>query len=188
MHKKLFALAFAVAIAALTGCATTTTARPAVIEPPPPMAAMPPGYVPGAVPAMVPGMVPPPRPETISGPPQNWAWIHTPPMGCDQGPNSLAIANDTDYFTRIVLDGEDLQVRGAYGMLPMVPPNSVVYVCLSHTGEHTLSGVMYVLRYGVPQELTGDRGTFTYRGPFGNATHPSGRNEFHINTATLVLM
>ncbi len=186
MNTKLFALAFAVAVAALTGCATTTTARPAVSDPlPPPIAAVPPGYMAAPV---VPGMVPPPRPEPLQGPPQSWAWLHTPPMGCDQGPNSLAIANDTDYFARIVLDGEDLQVRGAYGTLPMVPPNSVVFVCLAHTGEHTLGGVMYVTRYGVPQELLGDRNRFEYRGPFGNASHPSGRNEFHINVATLVLM
>lgn len=183
MNKMLFA--FVVSIAMVTGCATPMTARPSAAPPPaympPPYAAMPPGVAPGMP-------VPPARPEAMMGPPQSWAWLHTPPMGCDQGPNSLAIANDTDYFARIMLDGEELQVRGAYGMLPNVPPNSVVYVCLNSTGEHTLAGVMYTLRFGVPQELSGNQGTFEYRGPFGNASHPSGRNEFHINTATLILM
>ncbi|HSD12702.1 MAG TPA: hypothetical protein VLC10_04035 [Patescibacteria group bacterium] len=185
MNKMLFVLA--VAFAALTGCATTTTARPAVSDPPPP-AFMPPS---GPQYAMPPGTaaampVPPARPESMMGPPQNWAWLHTPPYGCERGPNALMIANDTEYFMRIVLDGEDLIVRGAAGVFPEIPPHAAAYVCLAHLEEHTISGVAYTLRYGVAQEMPGPNGRFNITRRYGAVVRASGRHELHINRGLLL--
>lgn len=182
MNKMLFVAL--VAIAALAGCATTTSpvaSRPTVM---PPAEVVPPAGPVYAGPAMP---VPPPRPETMMGPPQNMAWMHTPPMGCDRGPNSLLIQNDTGFHMRVVLDGEDLLIRGASGMFPTVPPYSGVYVCLAHTGMHTISGVGYTLRYGVPQEVEGDAGRFTWSGSFGSGVSSSGRHVYNINAAILNL-
>lgn len=184
MNKMIMALMLTV-LAALTGCATSTTARVSTSPMPPPPVAMAPVGSPVAV--MPPSPVPPPRPETMMGPPQNWGWIHTPPMGCDRGPNSLAIANDTDYYMRIIIDGEDLLARGAHGTFPELPPRTVAYVCLAHTGVHSIAGVAYTLRYGVPQEVEGDNGRFRVQKSFGVGTLASGRHELHINTALLML-
>lgn len=185
MTKMIVALMLTT-LAALTGCGTMTSARPMSSPmPPPPVAApMPVGPAVGGMPG---APVPPPRPETMMGPPQNWGWIHTPPMGCDRGPNSLAIANDTDYYMRIIIDGEDLLARGAYGTFPELPPRTVAYVCLAHTGVHSIAGVAYTLRYGVPQEVEGDNGRFRVQKSFGVGTLSSGRHELHINTALLML-
>ncbi|HTK05174.1 MAG TPA: hypothetical protein VL500_06310 [Candidatus Eisenbacteria bacterium] len=187
MNKMMLAVAFAL-IAVLGGCATTTTARPMAVQPPPPPvdpALMAPQYA--AVPGPV-SPVPPPRPEAMMGPPQSWAWLHTPPYGCDSGPNALAIANDTDKHMRVVLDGEELQVRGAYGILPTLPPRTVAYVCLAHTGTHSLSGIAYSLRFGQLQEIEGIYGRFDYRGPLAGEPQPNGSVSFHINSVTLNLM
>lgn len=188
MKKMMLAVAF-VSLAVLGGCATTTTPRPTVVSPPPP--AVDPAYAQayGVPPAVGPvSPVPPPRPESMMGPPQSWAWLHTAPLGCNSGPHSLMIANDTTHHMRVVLDGEDLQVRGAYGVLPTLPPNSAVYVCLSHLGTHSLSGVAYSLRFGQLQEIEGDPGSFNFRGPLAGEPQPNGSVRFRINVATLNLM
>ncbi|MEY4744627.1 MAG: hypothetical protein RL272_572 [Candidatus Parcubacteria bacterium] len=180
MHKML--LVVIVSIAALNaGCATTAAAGPGVVDQPPAVVS-PPAAVPYGMP------VPPPRPEAMMGPPQSWAWLYTPPMGCDRGPNSLAIANDTDYYVRVVLDGEDLQVRAANGMFPNLPPHTVAYVCLSHLGLHSVSGIAYTLRYGVPQEVPGNNGRFDWHDTDFGGVHSSGRREFHINADVLFFM
>lgn len=188
MQKKMLLAVVIAAFAVLEGCATTTTSRPQVVTPPPPpvdpMMAQP--YGPPVAGPVSP--VPPPRPEAMMGPPQSWAWMHTPPLGCDSGPSSLMIANDTQYHMRVVLDGEDLQVRGAYGIMPTLPPGAAAYVCLAHTGAHTLSGVAFSVRYGQLQEVEGEYGRFTYRGPLDGETQGNGSHQFHINRATLNLM
>ncbi|HTM68497.1 MAG TPA: hypothetical protein VL426_04300 [Candidatus Binatia bacterium] len=186
MNKMMLAVVIAVAV--LAGCATTTTPRPALVTPPP--APVDPAYMQQYAPPLAgpASPVPPPRPEMMMGPPQSWAWLHTPPMGCDSGPNSLMIANDTDYHMHVVLDGEDLQIRGAYGILPTLPPRAAVYVCLAHNGEHTLSGIAFTVRYGQMQEIPGEYGRFDFRGPLAGETQANGSHQFHINRATLNLM
>jgi len=185
MNKMMLSVVLA-SLAVLGGCATTTAPRPAVVTTPPPaeVGMMPQGPALGGPVSSV----PPPRPEAMMGPPQNWAWLHSAPLGCNNGPHSLMIANDTPNHMRVVLDGEDLQVRGAYGVLPTLPPRTAVHVCLAHLGEHTLSGVVYSLRYGQLQEMEGDRGRFDFHGPLAGEPQPNGSVQFHINAATLALM
>ena len=183
MHKMLFVSL--VAVAAFTGCATTAPVVARPTTPPVATSPVPPDGPRFAGPAMP---VPPARPETMMGPPQNMAWLHTPPYGCERGPNSLAISNDTDLHMRVVLDGEDLLIRGASGMLPTLPPGSTVYVCLAYMGTHTIAGVAYTLRYGVPQEISGESGRFMWTHDFaGPSSLSSGRHEYHINVAVLNL-
>lgn len=185
MNKMMLAVLFA-AFSVLTGCATTTSAGGSATSPMPPPAAvapMPAGPV-VAMPAMP---VPPARPESMMGPPQNWAWLGTPPYGCERGPNAIMIANETRYFLRLVLDGEDVLVRGSRGMFPELPPGASAFLCLSHTGVHTLQGVAFTLRYGVPQEVEGDNGRFSIVQSWGTGTWSSGRHEVHVSEATLIL-
>lgn len=177
MHKLLFTLMFAT-FAFLTGCATTTSPMGGSVMPSPPPAAAIPG---GPAVAMPMGPIPPARPEAMMGPPQNWGWLHTPPMGCDRGPNSLALQNNTDFYVRVVVDGEGLMVRGASGVFPELPPRTTVYVCLSHTGIHSIAGVAYTLRYGVPQEVVGDAGRFTVERSFGSSVGHRGRHLMRID-------
>jgi len=96
--------------------------------------------------------VPPARPAP-GGPPQSFAWLHTPPMGCEEGVFSLEIRNSSDSFLAVLIDGEELEVRGARGMLPHLPPDSSAYICLESLGEHTLAAVSYVPRFGELQEV-----------------------------------
>jgi hypothetical protein len=184
MNKMILAVLVA-AFSVLTGCATSATSRPAMSPMPPPVAAAP--MPAGPMVAMPAAPVPPARPESMMGPPQNWGWLHTPPYGCERGPNSLMIANETRYFIRLVLDGEDVLIRGAQGMFPELPPGATAFVCLSHTGIHTLQGVAFTLRYGVPQEVVGDNGRFSIVQSWGTGVWSSGRHELHVGEATLIL-
>lgn len=184
MHKMILAVLFA-AFAALTGCATTTSARPATLPMPPPPVAAPMPVGPSVAMPMAP--IPPARPEMMMGPPQSWAWLSTPPYGCERGPNSLMIANETRYFMRLVLDGEDVLVRGSRGVFPELPPGATAFLCLSHTGVHTLQGVAFALRYGVPQEIEGEHGRFRIMQSWGTGTWSSGWHEVHVTDATLIL-
>lgn len=172
--------------AVLTGCATTTTARPMATEPLPPPAFVPPGPQYGPAPVVT-APVPPGRPETTMGPPQSWAWLHSPPHGCERGPFSLAIINGTDYFMQVSLDGEDLQIRGSGGVLPHLPPGAIAYVCLAHLENHTINGVAFAPRYGTLYEVPGDNGRFTATVRFGTPPNASGRNEFPIHAALMIL-
>ncbi|KPJ84827.1 hypothetical protein AMJ57_05305 [Parcubacteria bacterium SG8_24] len=101
---------------------------------------------------LAPTMPPPAKPRPL-GPPQHWAWMHTPPQGCSSGILSLEIENFTGYYLKLFLDGEELTVRGAQGVLPHLPPRETVYVCLSGTGHHTFRGIAFQNRYGVLQEV-----------------------------------
>ena len=186
--KKMMLMVVIAALATLTGCATTTAPRPQVVSPPPPpVAPMDPSmaqqYGPGPV-----SSVPPARPETMWGPPQNWAWMHSPPVGCDSGPHSVMIANNTRYHLRVVLDGQDLMVRGAYGVLPTFPPGTRVYICQAHLNQHTLSGVAFSIHYGQLQEIPGEYGRFDFHGTLMENTQPNGSKEFYIDQVTLNLM
>jgi len=92
-------------------------------------------------------MVPPPA-KLRRGPPQNWAWLHTPPSGCSEGVYALTLVNMTDYYANIMIDGEALRVRGARGLLPGIPPHEKAYMCLGSMGKHTFTGEIFGLRYG----------------------------------------
>ncbi len=187
MNRRIVLMS-AIALALLAGCATTTTARPlpsmdqVAAEPLPPMAS---GPMTGpVVPQGVP-YVPPARPQPM-GPPQNWGWLNTPPYGCETGPLALAISNSTEYFMALQIDGQDFMVRGGMGVLPHLPPGATMYVCLSDTAVHTITGTAYVARYGALQEVGGDMGRFTWSGSFGiNYNGNIGHHQFDINNNLL---
>lgn len=151
---------------------------PSAPLPPPPIVAAPQGY---AAPPTV-GMIPAARPPARSGPPQNWAWLHTPPYGCSTGPLSLEIDNQTRYFMAVLMDGKKLRVRGADGELPQIPPGETAYVCLNDLGDHTIDGVAYAGAYGNLVEV--DR--FHIRETFSVSTMATwGRQAFTINDQRL---
>jgi hypothetical protein len=96
--------------------------------------------------------VPPARRRPV-GPPQNWGWIHTPPDGCEKGPLSVEFRNYTNLYLRIFIDGREIGVRGADGILEHLPPGETLYACLDRVGSHNIHGVAYMMRYGNPQEV-----------------------------------
>lgn len=97
-------------------------------------------------------MIPPPARPVRRGPPQNLAWLHHAPRGCASGPLSVEFENRTDFYVRILLDGKELVVRGADGVMPHMPPRTSVFVCLHETGQHNISGIAYIARYGELRE------------------------------------
>lgn len=120
-------------------------------------------------------MVPPPaQPRRL--PPQNWAWLHTPPAGCGHGIYALSLVNQTDYYANIMIDGEPLRVRGARGLLPGIPPHERVFMCLNNTGTHTFTGEVFALRYGQAMKV----GTYRYEATFGGNTLTFGGQEVII--------
>ncbi len=137
--------------------ATPPKAEPVVVTKPPVAPTQGPAVVPPPV-AMA--IMPPPAQPTTFGPPQNWAWL-TPPHGCEKGAFSLPIWNRTDHkFLKVLLDGEELMIRGAQGVLPHLPPHTAAYVCLARLGDHTITGVAYEPRMGVMIEPIGKSGRF----------------------------
>lgn len=111
----------------------------------------------------------PPAQPILPGPPQNWAWPHTPPNGCEAGPFRLQINNwFPDYYVRMFIDGEEVVTRstpfpGPDGtMMTPIPPRGAqrfganpvrTFACLNHLGAHTLSGVIYANRMGILVEI-----------------------------------
>lgn len=110
-------------------------------------------------------MVPPPAQQRRL-PPQNWAWLHQPPAGCARGIYSMQVENQTSYHAQILLDGEELRVRGARGVLPGIPPGEVAYICLNNTGQHTFTGMLFALRFGQPQKV----GRYRYQDTWDGAS------------------
>jgi hypothetical protein len=120
-------------------------------------------------------MIPPPA-QMRRGPPQNWAWLHTPPSGCSGGIYALTLVNQTDYYANILIDGESLRVRGARGMLPGVPPHEKVYMCLGNMGKHTFTGEIFALRYGQANRV----GTYRFEATFSGNSAAYGGQEVVI--------
>ncbi|MFH1047913.1 MAG: hypothetical protein V1738_06445 [Patescibacteria group bacterium] len=89
-----------------------------------------------------------PSPSAPLGPPQHWARAYRPPEveGCDSGPFSLEIRNQTDWFLEVLLDGRQIRVFGADGNLPHLPPGQSAYVCLDNIGRHVVMGRAYQRR------------------------------------------
>lgn len=104
--------------------------------------APPPGYVPSA------------HPPVRGGLPENFGWLYEKPAGCTDGPLSLEIVNQTGLYVRVLVDGKGVETRGAYGVLPHLPPGQTVYVCLDRVGRHNVSGVVYARRYSQLVEVS----------------------------------
>jgi len=120
-------------------------------------------------------MVPPPA-QRHRMPPQNWAWLHQPPAGCESGVLSMEVENQTDFHAQILLDGEELRVRGARGVLPGIPPHEVVYLCLNNIGQHTFTGMLFALRYGQPQKV----GRYRLDGNWDGSSTWTGRQKAEV--------
>lgn len=127
-------------------------------------------------------MIPPPARPVRRGPPQNLAWLHQAPQGCASGPLSVQFENRTRHFVRVLLDGKELVVRGADGVMPHVPPRTSVYVCLNEAGQHNISGIAYIARYGELREVE----RFSRQWIFGSTIRSArGRHHFLINQELL---
>ncbi len=98
-------------------------------------------------PAPLPDLTVPPPARPQMGPPQNWGWLYVTPLGCNS-PFLFSIENKTAYFLRLRLDGQEIKIRGASSVLPMLPPGQTVYVCLQTPGQHQLMGDAYASRFG----------------------------------------
>lgn len=120
--------------------------------------------------------VPHPAPYHVSRPaygvPQNIAALYTPVPGCSRA-LLVKIRNRTDYYLKLVLDGQELVVAGSAGGLPHVPPGESAYVCLSHIGSHGLSGVAYANRYGQLVE------SHRFTRPVAVSGNPRGAGPYH---------
>ncbi len=119
---------------------------------------------PVGAPMMASQMVPPPPKPLPPGPPQNWAWLHSRPYGCESGPFAMEVHNLTAaLFMRLSVDGEEVIIRGANGplatrapdgtMMTPLPPDARMYMCLKSLGAHTVTGVLYADRMGVLSEV-----------------------------------
>lgn len=127
-------------------------------------------------------MIPPPARPVRRGPPQHLAWLHQAPRGCASGPLSVEFENRTDFYVRILLDGKELVVRGADGVMPHVPPRTSVFVCLHETGQHNISGIAYIARYGELRETE----RFSRGWIFGSTIRTArGRQHFLIDKSLL---
>ena len=62
--------------------------------------------------------IPPPAHRNIGGLPENFGWLHRAPDGCQNSPLSLKITNQSNYHLRIFIDGKEIKVRGAVGLMP----------------------------------------------------------------------
>lgn len=87
------------------------------------------------------------------GPPQNWGWLFQPPVGCDNGPLSLEIRNQTGYYLTVMFDGKELDIRGGDDLFPHVPPGESVYICMDEIGPHHIAGTAFIARTGQLQEI-----------------------------------
>ena len=116
-------------------------------------------------------MVPPPA-QHHAMTPANWAWLNQPPEGCEHGVFSMRIENRTDYFVDMMLNGERLKVRGSRGLLPGIPPNESVYICLGNIGVQSFVGTLFACRGGPlsPRCELQQVGTFKYRASWGADT------------------
>jgi hypothetical protein len=90
---------------------------------------------------------PPPAHTPPPGPPQNWFWMYEPPMGCEGGSFAVKIQDWTGNYTSLRIDGKQIQIMGAEGPLPKLPPHAIIYGCLDRLGKHTMSGISYQARY-----------------------------------------
>lgn len=108
--------------------------------------------------------IPPPAHRNIGGLPENFGWLHRAPDGCQSGPLSLRVKNDTAYHLRLFIDGKEIKVRGAVGLMPAVPPDEAVHVCLDGLGGHTIAGIAYISRYGRMVEVA----KFSHEAHFGS--------------------
>jgi len=109
----------------------------------------------GVAPQGQPGMVqsPPSARRHRVGPPQEWAWMHQRPEGCESGPLAVEFQNFTFNYIALFIDGRRMRIRGADGELPAIPPRTSVYACLQEVGTHQISGIAYVTRYGELREI-----------------------------------
>ncbi len=122
---------------------------------------------------------PPPAQPQVYGPPQNWAWLHTPPKDCETGKFSLPIWNRTAHkFTTVLIDGKAFMVRGSGGVLPHLPPGETVYICLESLGLHSIAVVAYEPRMRVLQETGHGRESID----FSNRNMMDGRQYPYIIT------
>lgn len=186
--KNLYACIVLAFVAFVTGCASSAPLRPANDS----SFQATPGYVPGPTgPALMagPGGMP-------TGYPQTYAWLEKRVPGCETGPLAVKIMNHTtDYFVKLMVDGEELQVFGSQGPLPgFIPPQTAVWICLAKTGDVNFAGIAFVKRPVGPtgtyslQEVTGDKGRFSFTlnlGPVAGAEPfhqvPFDQNTFFFN-------
>lgn len=94
--------------------------------------------------------------------PDNWAWLNSPPNGCD-GALLLEIRNKSQYFWQLIVNERDMVIGTRDGRLPNFPPGATVYICLPDTGIQQIGGIGYLPRFGVLQKAA----KFNARESFG---------------------
>lgn len=119
--------------------------------------------------------------------PQHVARLHAPVEGCETGPLSFMIANETDTHLRLTLDGVGIEFLDDGGSYDVLAPGLHGFICLDDSGAHSVTGRAYAERYGRLVAIEGDDGSFVWNGRFGTATHSSGRHELAVTQALLIL-
>lgn len=104
-------------------------------------------------PATPTALIPPPaQPQPLSMP-ENVGWLHQPPRGCETGPFAVRLENRTGAYLKVLVNGKELVVRGAGGVLPHLPPRTTAHICLAVLGRNSFAGVKYLPRAGVLQPV-----------------------------------
>jgi hypothetical protein len=114
--------------------------------------------------------------DPMLGPPPNVASLHRPIRGCSSGPFALEIVNRSTRYARVFLDGAEVELVGAFGPLPMLPPagrnghgGGRAWACLDSVGRHTVAVVGYAPRGMELREIDGEEGSFTAPVDFGSS-------------------
>jgi hypothetical protein len=123
---------------------------------------------------------------SYDGPGSNDAYLHVPPEGCETGPFSLSIANQTDLHLAVELDGVGIAFVDEAGSYDLLEPRATAFLCLEYTGDHAVSGQAYADRFGELVAVSPPDGDFIWEGTFGVAVGPSGRHAFIIDQSLLV--
>jgi len=72
--------------------------------------------------------------------PQNIAKSVATAEGCESGPGGVEVANTTEFYLQMMVDGEDIMVLGPKTTAQFVAPKSKVYLCLDPSKEHVITG------------------------------------------------
>ena len=103
----------------------------------------------GAAPRAGVGRMPMMMAPAPMGPPQSYGQMYRPIRGCEEGPLALEIVNQTEFYLKVFLDGQEVTVNGGGGVLPYLPPQTgggsapSVYVCLNEQGKHSINGIAF---------------------------------------------
>ncbi|MFA6604041.1 MAG: hypothetical protein WCT10_04370 [Patescibacteria group bacterium] len=77
--------------------------------------------------------------------PKNLAKTEKTAEGCESGPEAIEIVNDSLFFLKLGIDGQDVTVLGRASSTEFVAPHQRIYLC-SAAGEHVVAGTVYVAR------------------------------------------